>query len=176
MPSEDQFGPAMLRLTPLQRRFVVGLSVWGGNATEAARWAGYSSRSEQSLRVQAHQTIHLDYVKEAIKEEAWRRMDESALLAVSTVVQICMSSTDDKVRLAAAEKLLDRTGFHAKSEHTVTVKDGRTTQELVAFIEAAALRHGMDPNKLLGRQAPQLEVIDVEAEVVGSDDGIGDLL
>lgn len=178
MPSEDQFGPAMLRLTPMQRRFVVGLSVWGGNATEAARWAGYASATENSLRVQAHTTAHLEHVKAAIKEEAWRRLDESSLLAVSTLVRICMNSTDDKVALAAAEKLMDRTGFHAKSEHTVIVKDGRTTQELVAFIEAAAARNGMDANKLLGRPAPQLPVIDAECEEVPamSSDGLDDLL
>lgn len=170
-------GPAMLRLTPMQRRFVVGLSVWGGVATEAARWAGYSAKSEQSLRVQAHQTINLAYVKEAIKEEAWRRLDESSLLAVSTVIRIAMNSPDDKVALAAAEKLLDRTGFHAKSEHTVIVKDGRTTQELIAFIEAAAARNGMDANKLLGRKPPQ-DVVDAEyVEVPAADaSGLEDLL
>lgn len=173
MPSEDQFGPAMRRLTPLQRRFVVGLSVWGGNASEAARWAGYSTESDGALRVTAHRTLNLDYVKEAIKEESWRRLDEASLLAVSTVVRIAMNSTEDKVALKAAELLMDRTGFHAKSEHVVTIEDRRTTNELLDFIRLTAAKHGLDGNKLLGLPAP----VDAEfTEVTNGSEGLEDLL
>lgn len=182
VPSEDQLGPAMLRLTHLQRRFVTGLSVWGGNATEAARWAGYSDNSEQGLRVVASKTLNLDYVKEAIREEAWRRMDESALLAVSTVVRIAMNSTDDKIALKASELLMDRTGFHAKSEHLVTIEDRRTTKELIDFIKDRAAAHGLDANQLLGLKPEPAQltgpVLEAEFSEVPADgrDGLEDIL
>ena len=61
------------------------------------------------------------------------------------------------------ETVLDRTGFFAKSEHTVKVEHSLDTGELEQLARRLALENGIDPKKLLGANTPVIEgeVIDV---------------
>jgi hypothetical protein len=171
MPDEDHMGPAMRRLNDRQRRFVCALSVFGGDQSRAYAWAGYNSTTDNALRANASRLANSDDIKEAIKEEAWRRLDYSSILAVSTMVELASPSNPDKtVRLKAADMLSKRTGFHEKSEHLVVHEDRRTTRELIQFIETMGKKLGVS-------QMLALPVIDTTAEevVVPTDDGIEDL-
>lgn len=166
-------GPRMRALRPRQREFVRQICLLGGNArknSQAARNAGYTG-DDTTIGVTAHRLMHDPKVIEAIKEEADRRLQGAQLLAVSTLIEI---AGDDlaKDRLKAAVAILDRTGAHAKSEHTVNVHDDRSTQELIAAGRALAAQLGIDPVKLLGQS-----VLDAEfAEVVTGAEGLEDLL
>ncbi len=175
MPDEEHMGAAMRRLNERQRRFVSALSVFGGDQSRAYAWAGYQNSTDGARRVNASRLANSDDIKEAIREEAWRRLDYSSILAVSTMIELASPNNPDKaVRLKAADMLSKRTGFHEKSEMLVTHQDNRTTKELIDFIQATAARLGVSPQ--LGRIA-HMPVIDTTAEpVVDGADGIEDLL
>ena len=176
LPPEDQMGPAMKRLNEQQRRFVCALAVFGGNRTEAYRWAGYNTTTYRSAQVSASRLHAQEEIKDAIREEAIRRLDTAPLLAISTMIRLA-GGTDDKLALKASEMILDRTGFHGMTEHKVTIEDKRTTKELMEFIMQAAPRHGLDANKILGLPAPK--IVDAEFEEVGYagvDPDLADLL
>lgn len=171
LPPLDQMGPAMRRLNEQQRRFVCALSVFGGNRTEAYRWAGYAVKTEGSARAASSRLHAQDEIKDAIREEAIRRLDTAPLLAISTMVRIA-GGTDDKLALKASEMILDRTGFHGKTEMLVVHEDKRTSAELIKFIQERAAANGIDANKWLGLPAPA--PIDAEFSVVDPD--LADLL
>ena len=176
LPPEDQQGPAMRRLNEQQRRFVCALSVFGGNRTEAYRWAGYNVKTDGSARAASSRLHSLEEIKDAIREEAIRRLDTAPLLAISTMVRLA-GGTDDKLALKASEMILDRTGFHGMTEHKVTIEDKRTTKELIEFIMQAAPRHGLDANKMLGLSAPgDGTAAPIDAEFTEVDPDLADLI
>lgn len=172
LPDEDHAGPAMKRLNERQRRFVCALSVFGGDQSRAYAWAGYDNKSNNARRVNASKLANSDDVREAIREEAWRRLDYSSILAVSTMVELASPTNPDKaVRLKAADMLSKRTGFHEKSEMLVVHEDQRSTKELIEFIQGAAARLGVTP--MLGH----MPVIEAQFDEVpaATADGIEDL-
>lgn len=166
-PPYELMGPAMRALNERQRAFVCALAVFGGDHSEAYRTAGFNTSNDNSTAAAASRLFNQVIVQDAIREEALRRLDSSAMLAVSTLVELASHRNEDKkTRKAAADSLLDRiAGFAGKTQHTITIKDDRTTAELVAFIKARAGDHGLDANKLLGLPAP----VDAEFEVVDPD-------
>ena len=178
VPPEDQMGPAMRALNERQRRYVCALAVTGGGQSEAYRWAGYETTNANSTSAAASRTATRPDVEEAMKEEALRRLKGSAIMAVSTLVQIAgpRSTAKDRDKIAASVALLDRIkGFAGKTEHTVVHQlDEKTADELIDFIRLTAKANGLDATKLLGHHAP---VIDVEfEEVIDGRDGLEDLL
>lgn len=176
VPPEDMMGPAMRQLNDRQRRFVCALAVTGGDHREAYVWAGYDCKNPNSQSAAASRLAALPYVEEAMKEEALRRLKGSAIMAVSTLVQIAgpRSVSKDKDKIAASIALLDRVkGFAGKTEHTIIhALDEKTADELIDFIRLTAKENGLDANKLLGH----MPVIDAEFEEVPSAVGIEDLL
>lgn len=181
IPPPDLMGPAMRRLNERQRRFVCALSVYGGDQAEAYRWAGYTCANENTANASASRLAANPDVIEAIKEEAWRRIDQASMLAVSTLVEIASprSAAKNSDRLKAAEMILSRTGFHEKTEHKIVIKDERTTKELIDFIKSRAGAHGLDANQLLGLPAPgaDAQIVDAEfEEVTLSSEGLEDVL
>lgn len=78
---ENGFGPAMLALTDMQQRFVIAFLDFGtGNATDAARKAGYcpigdtEDRREASMRAAGSRISRTDKVLAAIQEEGRKRI------------------------------------------------------------------------------------------------------
>lgn len=177
VPDEEHMGPAMKRLNERQRRFVCALGVYGGNATRAYLFAGFSA-NENSAQALSSRLLAKDYIKDAIREEAERRMDWSTLLVVSGLIELAMpENTDKSSRMKALLALADRNGFHAKSEHLIIHEDRRTTKEIISSIAAIAQRNGLDPKQLLGSAMPAQEIVDAQfEEVPAGADGIEDLL
>lgn len=175
VPPVEVMGPAMRALNDNQRIFVCALGVHGGDQGEAYRAAGYLVKNDNSARACASRLANSDPIIAAIKEEALRRLDSASMLAVSTLVELASyKNPDDKVRVKAANSLLDRIGgFAGKTEHSIVIKDDRTTAELIAFIKNTAAANGLDARQLLGLPAP----IDVEyVEVIDGREGLEDLL
>lgn len=175
IPPVEVMGPAMRALNERQRHFVCALGVHGGDQSEAYRAAGYLVSSDGSARANASRLANSDPIVAAIKEEAIRRLDSASMLAVSTLVELASyKNPDDKVRLKASNSLLDRIGgFAGKTEHSIVIKDERTTQELIDFIKNTAAANGLDARHLLGLPAP----IDAEfTEVTDGREGLEDLL
>lgn len=173
VPPVEMMGPAMRALNERQRRFVCALAVLGGEQREAYVWAGYEAKTVASQDAAASQLAARPDVQEAIKEEALRRLDSYALMAVSTLGTLASprSTAKDSVKLAAANSLLDRIGgFAGKTEHKIVIKDDRTTNDIIASIRQLAAANGLDAGKLLGAPEP------VDAEFTEVDPDLADLL
>src|ERR1017187_988497 len=119
---DESLGPAMKRCTPLQRRFVMAvLMIGAGQHKRAAMLAGYSGDANQ-LSVTGFRTAHTPYVQAALHEEADKRLGGAAIEAVNVVIeQLSNPKLSARDQRAAAEMVLNRTGHHAKTEHSVTV-------------------------------------------------------
>lgn len=170
VPAADVLGPAMRALNERQRMFVCALAYYGGAQQEAYVAAGYSVTTAGSAQASSSRLANNAMIVEAIKEEALRRLDSASMLAVSTLVELASAKCgDNKVRLQASNSLLDRIGgFAGKTEHKITIKDDRTTAELIQFIKQTAVANGLDPMKLLGMEtvveAEYTEVFDPDAD------------
>lgn len=163
----------MLSLNPSQQRFVCAMAVFGGDQQSAYAWAGYNTTNPNSTHAAASRLANSDKVQAAIKEEAIRRLNSSSLLAISGLIEMAspIHNPDAKLRLKALQDLADRTGFNAKTEHTITIKDDRTTDQIIKSIQQMAIANGLDPKALLPH------IIDAEFEEVDAgSDGIEDLL
>lgn len=133
-PAED-LGPCMLALTVLQRRFVVGwIGTRGKSGSRVARAAGYSDKSG-AAKVIAHHLIRNPKIIAALKEEADRHLDGTAALAILGLSDL-VGNKNPKVRAAAIDSVLDRTGYGRKSTQDIRVEhvDSRSTEELLASV------------------------------------------
>lgn len=121
---EESLGPAMRLLNPRQRLFVVGKVAYGLTDTEAAKFAGYQlPRLYPNGFKQAYRVAHHPAVQEAILEEGRKLMRAEGAKSIRTLVEIRDDEqVDAKDRMKAAIELLNRSGFHAVSEHHMSVE------------------------------------------------------
>ena len=163
-------GPAMEALNERQREFVrCCVEHPNYNATQLAELAGYKG-SPEAMRVQGHRLRHNEGVIAAINEVASKRLRGAGLLGVSVMVEIA-SNPAHKDQLKAATALADRTGFHALSEHKVTVEDKRpqTKKEMIAAIVQLGREQGMSDEEI--KKWTGGEIIDAEfTEVIPATD------
>lgn len=129
----DEFGPAMLALTELQRRFV--LEWFAGDcrdAAGAARKAGVSDASE-GCKVYASRALRHPKITAAIREVAGREFGALSALAIMGLKR-SVRSGKHRERQAAADSILDRSGFGRTSVQDIRVEqvDRRSTAELMA--------------------------------------------
>ena len=146
--SDEDYGPKMAALTEKQRAFVMAMLVdpWG-NANNWAKTAGYSDSSE-AAKVSAHRLIHDQKVMAAAREYAARFMNEDGVTKAISVLVSELGNSDPKIRVAAANSILDRGGISAKTEHKVTVEHSAGDMERIALRLAGEL--GIAPMKLIG--------------------------
>lgn len=114
---EASLGPAMQALTAGQRAFVHGKVHLGLTNAEAAKLAGYSSRSPHALEVASSQLAHNPKVQDAILEEGRKLMRVEGARSIRTLVTIRDDpEAENKDRIRSAVELLNRSGFHAVTE------------------------------------------------------------
>lgn len=155
VPDEACLGPAMLKLTERQQKFVMAMIELGGvGHARAAISAGYSYNPDKpnKIEVQAYCLAHDEKIQDAIKEVGIRMLNAGAILAVKTVLEIADNpQAEMKDRLKAAEMIMNRTGLHALTEHKATVvHKTEKTADMVRFVETMAGKLGLDPVKLIG--------------------------
>jgi phage terminase small subunit len=160
----DSYGPAMRVLTPLQRAFV---EAWVENPVingrQAALRAGYSGH-KGAERVQAHMNLRNERVLAAIREETDKRLRSCAPLGAAVLVEI-VNNPDHPKRLKAAELLLNHGGFHTMHEQRIKVEHSDLTGEaMVERIRQFAVALGMDPQQVLGVNAPGAKLIEAKVE------------
>ena len=164
----DDYGPAMLALSPMMRRYVVMWCEHPNFGPKAlAKAAGYQG-DDNCLAVTGHRVSHDKKVLAAMDEEASKRLRYGGVIGVAAVVKIALNEAH-KDHLKAALALMDRTGRHAMSEHKVVVDDKRpeTKAELIAAIKRVAGEAGLDDGavqKLIGVDAGN--VVDAEFEEI----------
>lgn len=101
----------MANLTPQQREFVAKYVTNGGNATQAARDAGYAGGSDGSQhRQRGYEVLKSEKVQKAIRAET---EEFSAKLAPKAfaVLSKNMDDPDPAIATKAAAEILDRTGY-----------------------------------------------------------------
>lgn len=167
---EAPWGPAMDVLTDRQRAFVVAYCEHPNfSHHQLAKIAGYAATNENVLRVCGHNLMHNEKIIAAINEEASSRLRGAGILGVSVMIAIA-SNPAHKDQLKAATALADRTGFHAMSEHKVTVDDKRpqTKQEMIAAIVQLGREQGMsdaDIKKWTGGEIVDTDFVEVEKSI-----------
>lgn len=174
-----EYGPAMKALTELQQKFVLHLLDHGGRYNEAARAAGYSDASANSLRVQAHRLAHDPGVIAAIREQGEQYMNAGVAIGVHVLLDIARDPTH-KDRLKAADKLLMRAGLGENTTRTVKHVHELSEDQLENRIRMLAKRNGLDADKLLGKGETEKAAEKIEdavfTEVVEPTAGLEDLL
>jgi len=163
---EGELGPAMLALTPRQRKFVeasVELARDGiQNNAEAARRAGYSDHMSRCKITGS--VLSKDASIQAAMLEVSKRMIVTAASLVATPVAISIAmdtSLEPKDRLRACEMLFNRGGIPAQSEHKVTVEH-KQPAVLVELAARLAAEVGVDKEKLIGVNRAAAPVIEGE--------------
>lgn len=172
MDDTDDLGPAMRKLDPRRRAFVRALvGQTYPNQALAAEIAGFSpietSRAKDRslvLRVKGSVLAHEERVIAAIQEVAGKELRGTALVAVRALQRMVVDPTT-KGHRAAVESVLDRIGMGA--EQKINVKHEHTDltgQAMAERIRELAVKHGLDPAKLLGAGGPP--VLELKAEEV----------
>lgn len=122
--AEIELGPKMQACTERERRFVwFYVTDDDGNASEAARKAGYADPgpASASIRVQAHNLMHRERVLAAIEEagrKAFRGLLMPAVRATKTIIDTPKHPDHAKVVLSTLSRLgqSERTGVDVKVE------------------------------------------------------------
>ena len=130
-------------LTEKQKAFAIAYVNNGGNRTQAAISAGYSTKvAKQS----GYQALTSPAVQAAIRLEAEHVLNTNVGLAAKVLVELATTSKSDGVRLAAASALLDRGGMALvrQSEHRHVLEDNRTDAELRAHIKLLTAELGLN--------------------------------
>lgn len=183
-----QLGPALLALpSDMMRAFVIALVTTGCTAAEAARVAGYSASSQNTLSSKGCQLAHDPRIQAALHEEGVKSLRASGVAGISILREIASNKQEAaRDRIAAVKELMGRGGFSATTEHNITVTH-RTEGEIDAELLALASELGFSDeqkSRLVGRPVVRklTDVIDADfsdaapVESEGSREGLEDLL
>lgn len=165
MPPEELMGEAMLALNERGRRFVCALLVFDCNMAAAYKYAGYTATKEATAYANASRLARKADVQAAIAEENNRRLNiQGAVIAVKRLVEKAGTGN-----VQAINSILDRTGYHAKTEQIVHVNDDRKASDILAEVKRLLGANNLRP------QAIENKPIDVEYTVVDPND-LSDIL
>ena len=122
LPEDDpSFGPAMRKLTPRQRKFVLAVGIVGrGNFKRCALLAGYKDHTNNTAQI-GWRLSHDPLVQAAMLEEAGKRLSSYSVSVADSLLDIAQNAKKESLRLKATLAIADRIGMHAHSEHTVNV-------------------------------------------------------
>ncbi len=162
MDELEDVGPKLLALPTVGlRRFVLAYTRNGGNAVQASTEAG-----SHGPKMYGHRALLRNDVQEAVSEVMQARLKEMSPAAVAALGNL-IADVNHKDHSKAIFAVLDRTGFHAKSEHKSTVEHV-ADKDVLAEIKKLASELGMDAmqqRKLIGYDA-KLPVLDAVVEDV----------
>ena len=96
-------------LTDLQKRFALEYASNGGNATAAAKAAGYSERSAHEI---GRQQLGKPHVLELVRRHLMQLRARSGAVGLNALVEICESpKTPASARVSAARALCEHAGL-----------------------------------------------------------------
>lgn len=141
----------MAKLTDMQEAFVLHMTNTPnaiGNATEAARLAGYSEKSAGEI---GYQLLQKPHVQQALREANQKTVCGSLAAKAVQVLKDILEDEDasPRLRLDAAKTVLDRAGYvppKAEEQDYSAEKDltEMTVQELEQFIRDAKAKDAAD--------------------------------
>jgi len=172
-PSDEDCGPAMKRLSDLQRRFVRALTeIDPQNHTRAALIAHGGTMNYNTTKVWACRAMRNEKILAAIREETDKLYRGDGLESRMVILSIMRDPTcDSKTRLRAALELTNRAGHLVEtvSRNIVEHSVDRDTKDLLGEIRELARSTGV-------KDLPVLEGQYEEVETAPADDDISDLL
>lgn len=178
-PDEESLGPAMKKLTALQRRFVLAYVYIGTSGARCAEAAGYSNTHPQATNTAAIRLLAQENIQDAIHEVGMQLFGSLKVPAIKFVADVIEGRTlaDVKERLKATEMLFNRIGMPAMTEHKVAVTHkSESNEEMVLRIEHLAKKYDIDPKKLLGNIIDAEYVEIPKSELQQAADDLGDIL
>jgi hypothetical protein len=141
----------MRALTPLMQAYVTAmLDHPMGNQSMWAEMAGYSNTSANYLRKTGHNLAHDPRIQAAIQEEARKRINSGTIMAVSALMDL-VRNPEHKDHFKAVSALLNRVGFHEKTESLTVVEHRGDDQAAIQKIKDLAQLLGVDAKVLLGK-------------------------
>ncbi len=166
MPEHDDLGPAMRALNERQRKFVV-LYFHTGSRERAALQAGYAGGTDDPkalnlLGVSAFSVWHQPKVQAAIKEFGEQCVLAGLVPLAFVALENALKMGDVKEQTKAAQIVMDRTGFHAKSETIVRQPDKDRVAQIREIVRLCKLQ-GLDPRTLIGGA---VDFVDADFEVL----------
>jgi phage terminase small subunit len=151
-----------------QRKFVIAY-YHTGNREKAAEIAGYAGAPGTNLlAVSAFNVWHQPKVQAAIKEFGEQSVIAGLVPLAFAALEKALKLGDVKESTKAAQMVLDRTGFHAKSEQIVTAPSKTREEQILEIIRICKV-NGLDPRKLIGGA---VDFIDADYEVVDKSEGL----
>jgi len=183
VPPDGKLGPAMLKLHPRHRAFVCAVMELGpeaGNFERAAIAAGYDPITPGRTNStgggsKATRLAHDSDIQAAIQEETIRRIGSMLPMATAVMIDLLQAETTGaELKFKIANRLLALGGINPVVEQKITVTHTLSEAEKVDRIKLLAQGLGIDPQKLLGSSAGP--IIDAEFEIVGSTEGLEDVL
>lgn len=169
MDEEPNYGPAMLALTEMQRRFVIDFVATGGvSRRESVVRAGYSNVGRNGDRM-GFVLVHDPRIQSAINEECRRALKGDLPSARFALSQILTNSAH-KDHFSAVKLVLAIEGLSEVHKSEKKVKHTHKVDRAGLMAEAKALesRLGLTPGSLTQQRAPrQLNgpIIDVTPEM-----------
>lgn len=173
LPPFEDLGPKMQELRTDQQRLFCWHYMVCGKVELAAINSGYNPNS---AAVQGRRLLARPDIKEALRECSWSKLHSSAMQAILALEDV-VSDPTHKDRLKAADMILSRVGFLAKTGTEVQVQHSMDQKQVDAAILKLSAELGIDGQKLLGSRGnfkTQLTNV-VEAEILEEDD-LSDLL
>jgi hypothetical protein len=136
-------GPAMRACTELEQRFVWFL-VTGedGNATEAARKAGYEDNGTGAIRVRAHALTHRERVQEAIKEVAASEL-RAQIVPVLRATKEIIKNPKHPDHARTLQTMLSRLGHGEKNSLDVNMSGSVSVSHTDEALEQLRILQGL---------------------------------
>lgn len=133
--------------TDKQKQFALEYAMNGGNATAAAKTAGYSEKSAHEI---GRQLLEISHVQEAIHKELMRQRFRSGAIGLETMIRIASSeNAPAAARVSAARSLMEHAGLLGTAKE---VKDMREHAEMDSS-EAVDYREILDRLSHIGVQS-----------------------
>ena len=134
------------RLQGRQERFCIEYAKNGGNGTQAARAAGYSTTTEGTLATQAHRLLKRAKIKNRIAELMTPLEDE----AEAAIRELLRRADAPGPQHAAARTALQRLGLlkvHHEHHHRHELEAAMTPAELIRVVTVVARSLPLDERK-----------------------------
>lgn len=165
IPPEEIMGEAMLALNERQRRFVCAALVFDCNLPAAYKFAGYEVTTPGAAQACSSRLHNQPNIQAAFVEENNRRLHvQGSVIAVKRLIEKASLGN-----VPAINSILDRTGYHAKTEQIVHVSDERTAKDILEGVRQLLSSNSLKP---LALDKP----IDTEFSEVRDPNDLSDIL
>lgn len=118
-----------------------------GDIEEAAKWA---ERKTSTCR----QWLKDPKFQQALQREQRQRLNDGAMAALQTMIEVTTDAPDPKVRVQAAKDILDRAGYKPEHMHTSADKrmENASVQEMMSRIEELQRELGLGAKQVIDQK------------------------